>query len=546
MSPHQPAQSRSKHDLKRLLALGLEKSSQGEIPAQPLPRKVGDYEILTEIGRGGMGVVYQARQLSLNRVVALKMILAADFAGESQRLGFKREAETIAALQHPHIVSIHEVGEFEGIPFYSMDFIDGKNLKEMISRAALPWKEAVRLTIHMARTMQFAHEQGVLHRDLKPQNVMIDGAGQLHLTDFGLARTNSHTALTLTGEALGTPNYMAPEQIEGKADLLTPAMDVYAMGAILFEMLTSVPPFMGANTQEILEKVKYQEALGPRAINGAVPKDLNTICLKCLEKDPTKRYPTMCLLADDLERVLQDRPILARPTSPVEKGWRWCRRNRAMASVVTVAVTVLFIGTILSFWMLNQRRIEAEHAKHYAEQKQAEAEDILKKFLRQKELTTQAESARKQESLLREQAVKTSSQVQVDWARESLSNGDLVEAYRMASAALAGSPQDATAMRIKAAIEAACFNLPASMHWMDRASQQFAYEKADTRIREVLSRYVPTYLKLNSPLQDRELQIAFVTELLSINHPLFTPAAQYLRQTNPAILDEKLKPLRAE
>lgn len=590
MSPTPPSQSRSKLDLKRLLALGLEEPAaprETDLTPKAVPKEVGDYEILSELGRGGMGVVYQARQRSLNRLVALKMILGSRFSGESQRLRFKREAETIAALRHPNIVSIHEVGEFEGIPFYSMDYIEGENLKDSISRGLIPWREAVNYTITIARAMQFAHEHKILHRDLKPQNVMIDGERRLHITDFGLARNlDAECGLTLTGESMGTPYYMAPEQVSGKPDAIGRHADIYSIGAILFEMLASVPPFLGSNTQEILEKVKYQEALGPRVINGSVPKDLNTVCLKCLEKEPPKRYASSGDMADDLERVLEDRPILAKPVGPLEKSWRWCRRNRALASVLIGSATVIILGTAASFWMVNERRIEAENAQEkavesqklaeqkkseaesaqqkaeesrklaeqksaeakqaqaVAEEKKTEAEANLKKFLQQKDLTTQAEAAKDQESLLRQQAVKNSNQVQAGWARESLNNGDFVEAYRQADAALAGSPKDATAMQILAATETACFNIPAAIQWMERAAQQAPEQNLDTKVHEVLSKYGPVYLKLSAPLQDRELQIALVTELLSINHPLFNPAANYIRKTNPAILDEKLKALR--
>jgi serine/threonine protein kinase len=365
-------------DLRRMLELGLDATIDDDPveTGQAIPQlmRIGDYELMEELGRGGMGVVYKARQCSLNRVVALKMILAANFSSNVQRLRFIREAELIASLRHPNIIAIHEIGEFEGQPYYSMDFIEGTSLKELLKDNALAWSEAARFAQVIAQAMQFAHEHGVIHRDLKPHNILVDHLRELHVADFGLARDlNNDYSLTMTGAMVGTPNYMSPEQSSGSGEIL-PSADVFAIGAILYEMLTALMPFRGGSLSEVLENVRSIDPIAPRLVNPLIPRDLNTVCLKCLQKEPGRRYLTAGELADDLDRVLRDIPIEAKPISSIERGWRWCKRNRNLASVISGSATIIVLGTVTAFIVLNQERIQAQQAELKAKQAQKVAE----------------------------------------------------------------------------------------------------------------------------------------------------------------------------
>jgi serine/threonine protein kinase/Leucine-rich repeat (LRR) protein len=357
----------SGEDIRHLLELGLDETMGEDAPPDAekiVPRitRIGDYEVIEELGRGGMGVVYKARQCSLNRIVAIKMILAANFASKVQQLRFFREAELIASLRHPNIVAIYEIGEYEGQPFYSMDFIEGKSLKDMIKVNALAWSEAARFAKVIAEAMQVAHDHGVIHRDLKPQNILVDHLRNLHVADFGLARDlNSDQGLTMTGAVIGTPNYMSPEQSSGSGEMV-PATDVFAIGAVLYEMLTALMPFRGGSVSEVLENVRSYDPIAPRRINPSIPKDLNTVCLKCLQKEPGHRYQTAKELAEDLDRVLRDIPIRAKPISATERGWRWCKRNRALASVIGGTTAIIVLGTVTAFVVLNGEKNQATEA----------------------------------------------------------------------------------------------------------------------------------------------------------------------------------------
>ncbi|HUE71084.1 MAG TPA: protein kinase [Pirellulaceae bacterium] len=314
-------------------------------------RYFGDYEILDEIAHGGMGVVYKARQTSLNRIVAVKMILAGQLANESDVKRFQAEAEAAANLHHPGIVGIYEVGMQDGQHYYSMEYIDGKNLAQIVRERPLPIATAAECVRDIATVLKYAHEQKVLHRDLKPSNILLDAHGRVRITDFGLAkRVEGESDLTMTGQILGTPSYMSPEQAAAQHAIIGPSTDIYALGAILYELITGRPPFRSENVAETLRQVQHDEPVRPRLLNPKLPRDLETICLKCLEKEPRRRYGSAQLLAEDLGRFLRGEPILARPISRPARAWRWCKRNPAAAgflfasSVALLALVGVAVG----------------------------------------------------------------------------------------------------------------------------------------------------------------------------------------------------------
>src|SRR5437867_949796 len=316
------------------------------IKKAPRPAKTlanfGDYELLEEIGRGGQGVVYRAHQKSLNRTVALKVIGLGHWATQAHLKRFRLEAEAAASLEHPGIVPIHEVGERDGSCYFSMKFIEGGQLDEMVRHEPMPIRRAVELIAKVARTIHYAHERGILHRDIKPGNILLDAKGEPHLTDFGLARlVETESTVTRTMEVLGTPSYMAPEQAVGNNAQLTSATDVYGLGAVFYQLLTSHPPFAGGTTYETIRLVLDTEPRQPRLWNPKIDRDLNTICLKCLEKDPRRRYSSALALAEDLERWLKHEPILARRTGIFARGRKWIRRNPTMAALIPLSVALL-------------------------------------------------------------------------------------------------------------------------------------------------------------------------------------------------------------
>jgi len=322
-------------------------------------RYFGNYELLEEIGRGGMGVVYRARQVNLKRVVAVKMILAAQLASDEDIIRFRQEAEAAAALSHPNIVTIFEVGEHEGQHFFSMDYVEGMTLAQLVRENTINPRRAAEYVQTIAIAIGATHDAGVLHRDLKPSNVMIDGkTSELRITDFGLSkRLNSETAYTSTGRVLGTPSYMAPEQALGKSDQVGPATDIYSIGAVLYELVTARPPFVGETAWDIVWQVKNAEPVKPSSLVRRLPKDLETICLKCLQKDPLRRYSTAQELANDVGRFLRGEAILARPVSRAERMWQWCKRNPALASALSAAAVgfVSLLITLVAFG-LTQRK----------------------------------------------------------------------------------------------------------------------------------------------------------------------------------------------
>ncbi len=330
----------------------LDASGPSDVPAVGTKvRYLGDYELLSEIARGGMGVVYKARQVRLNRMVALKMILAGQFAGEADIERFHTEAEAAANLDHPGIVPIFEVGEHEGNHYFSMGLVEGGSLAAMISDGPLPPREAAQFVQKIAEAVQYAHENGVIHRDLKPANVLIDHTGQPKVTDFGLAKKiEGDSGLTGTGQILGTPAYMPPEQASGKVDEVGPLADVYSLGAILYCLLTGRPPFQSARALDTLMQVVEQQPLAPRTLNPQAPQDLNTICLKCLEKDPSLRYQSARELGEDLARYLNGEPITARPPSLVRLVRYWVADN--VGAIGWAAAIGTLLGLLFSWFTL--------------------------------------------------------------------------------------------------------------------------------------------------------------------------------------------------
>src|SRR5213595_1217366 len=316
----------------------------------------GDYKLLEEIGRGGQGVVYRARQKSLNRIVALKVIGLAHWATEAHVKRFRLEAEAAASLNHPCIVPIYEVGERDGACYFSMGLVEGGQLDAVAKREPMPIRHAVELIAKLARTVHHAHEHGILHRDIKPGNILLDAKGEPHLTDFGLARlVETESTVTRTMEALGTPSYMAPEQAVGNNASVTSATDIYGLGAVLYQLLTGHALFAGGTTYETVRLVLDTEPRQPRLLNPKVDRDLNTICLKCLDKDPQRRYPSALALAEDIERWLKHEPIRARRTGLVTRGRKWVRRNPSIA-VMAAMLLVLAVPLGVMIWKTGSER----------------------------------------------------------------------------------------------------------------------------------------------------------------------------------------------
>jgi serine/threonine protein kinase/WD40 repeat protein len=380
-------------------------STRNSQPSTKL-RYFGDYELLEEIARGGMGVVFKARQLTLNRIVAVKLLLGGRFSHPEFVQRFRIEAQAAANLQHPHIVAIHEVGEHEGQQYFSMDYVEGPNLVQLVRDQPLPPKRAAALLMTIAEAVHYAHQHGIIHRDLKPSNILIDANDQPRVTDFGLAkRLNpdpvgtrcgaSHfpveeigdaaqrvpTDLTLTGQVLGTPNYMSPEQAGGKRGVVGPLSDVYSLGAVLYLLLTGRAPFAADTLEETLRQVHEIEPASPRLLNPSVPRDVETICVKSLSKEPRRRYPSAQALADDLTRFLNDEPIQARRVSNPEKLWRWCRRKPALAvaiaSTVILLLTVVVVSTVSAARLKRVDRARTEELYHsYLEQIRAKRQSV--------------------------------------------------------------------------------------------------------------------------------------------------------------------------
>lgn len=401
-------QQRTRSDVARSEVLP---SSSGKI--------FGDYKIEAEIARGGMGVVYRARQISLNRLVAIKMILSGNLAGEEDVKRFYVEAEAAAGLEHPNIVPIYEIGQVDGQHFFSMGYVDGGSLDRLISENTLPVRTAVQLMIHVSEAIQFAHDHGIIHRDLKPANILLARASAARqgssttldaknsskggrgsnsgtnystdldwipkVSDFGLAKQlNSASELTGTGQILGTPSYMPPEQAEGDNAAVGALSDVYSLGAILYRTLTGRPPFQSSSPMETILQLLHQDPVSPRQLNSSVPLELETVCLKCLQKDPAKRYSSARELAEDLQRWMQGDPILARPISAVSKAVRWTRKHPAICgSVLVVIASIAAIVGVLakSNQSLAFERDIAIKAQKDADSQRTTAESRLKRAI---------------------------------------------------------------------------------------------------------------------------------------------------------------------
>lgn len=348
----------------------------GEVPRTPrvesvLPplARLGDYELLAELGRGGMGIVYKARHVKLNRIVALKMIIGGTLARADDLVRFETEAAAAAQLQHPGIVALFEVGTYQNQPYFSMEYISSSSLAQKLAAGPLPGRRAALYVEAVARAVHFAHAHGILHRDLKSANVLLDANDQPKVTDFGLAKLMStDSGQTRTGAVLGTPSYMSPEQAQGRPDI-GPAADIYSLGAILYELLTGRPPFRGETPLATLTLVTEQEPVAPRLLNPAVDRDLETITLKCLEKDVSRRYASAADLADDLRRFLDSEPITARRLGILGRAVKWCRRQPALAALLFVSLTAI-VGFMVFEWQVAQEegvlRVQAQKAERLA------------------------------------------------------------------------------------------------------------------------------------------------------------------------------------
>jgi tetratricopeptide (TPR) repeat protein/tRNA A-37 threonylcarbamoyl transferase component Bud32 len=353
--------------------------------AAPLPCQFGEYELLEELGRGGMGVVYKARQMTANRLVALKIIRPehlSRFLPDDRKIAlarFRNEAQAAARLQHDHVVTVYDVGEFEGQSYYAMRYVEGDSLKERVANGPLAPEVAARYLEQVSLGLAEAHAAGILHRDLKPHNIMVDRrTDRAMLADFGLAKlTEGDQELTATSAQMGSPPYMSPEQTRDSGKVTT-ASDIYGLGATLYHVLTARPPFQAASAHETLAQVQSQEPVSPRALNAAVPRDLETICLKCLEKDPAKRYSRADDVAAELGRCQRGEPILARPIGRLERAGRWCRRNPVVAGLATLTLLVLVAGLAVSTTLAIVATQRGQTATERAEKLKQANESLIK------------------------------------------------------------------------------------------------------------------------------------------------------------------------
>jgi serine/threonine-protein kinase len=325
--------------------------------AQPLANIPG-YDITEVLGRGGMGIVYRGIHRKLERAVAIKMLLADRYATPRESVSLSREAQAIAALRHPNIVQVHDVGEVDGCPYFTMEYVDGGTLAQKLAGAPMPAAAAAEMIVTLARAVDAAHRKGIVHRDLKPANVLLTADGMAKVSDFGLAlrvEGNSPLSLTQSGARIGTPSYMAPEQALGKRDSMGPSADIYSLGAILYEMLTGRPPFKADSPAETERQLLAQDPVAPSRLNSRVPADLETICLKCLQKSPSRRYSTAGALAEDVGRFQRDEPIEARRASVLERGVKWARRHPAATTALIASALILGAALAGATWWISSR-----------------------------------------------------------------------------------------------------------------------------------------------------------------------------------------------
>ena len=350
----------------------------------------GEYHLMEEIDRGGMGIVYRAKQLQAKRVVALKMILAGKFAGKKDLKRFYSEAAAAAKLDHPNIVPIYDVGEQDGHPFFTMAYVDGQNLAARIQQGPLAQREAAAMVSEIAGAIEYAHQRGIVHRDLKPANILLTANGQTRITDFGLAKQiGDHSDLTVTGDVVGTPSYMSPEQVTGNHADVDVGSDIYSLGAILYCLLTGRPPFQAATILETFTQLIETDPVPPRQLVPTISTDLETICLKCLQKDPSKRYLSAADLLDDLNRYMAGKPVQARPVSQLERCWRWCQRKPVIAlllATVTLLVCLVAIVSSMAAFHLQSMTTKESQARRRAEDAQTIAELEQRRYQRAKKL----------------------------------------------------------------------------------------------------------------------------------------------------------------
>ena len=369
----------------------------------PRGKVIGDYEILKELGRGGMGVVYKARHRILKRTVALKMILAGSHSSGTALQRFLAEARAVAHLQHPGIVQIFDMGQHEGLPWFSLEFVDGSDLQRSLDAKPRDARSSATLVETVCRAMQYAHDNNILHRDLKPANILLDSAGNPKVTDFGLAKEvdSEDSGATRDGTIMGSPSYMPPEQARGQIAAVSPKSDQYSMGAVLYQMLTARPPFITDRPLETVMQVINNEPVAPRQLQPSIPVDLETICLKALQKDPAQRYESCQAMADDLRRYLNGEPILARPISRLRRAWRWCRRNPKIAAPSALAGLFICLTAIIASWAwattsAQARQIAAEKKNVEAQRDEAERQKVI--------ANQQKAVAEEKEALARQQA----------------------------------------------------------------------------------------------------------------------------------------------
>ncbi|MBM3999657.1 MAG: hypothetical protein FJ297_08995 [Planctomycetes bacterium] len=359
--------------------------------------RIGDYEVMGELGRGGMGVVYKARHVTLNRVVALKMILSGPYATDAALKRFLAEARAVARLQHSGIVQIFDIGEHQGLPYFSLEFVEGRDLQRDLQGQPREARSAAELVERLASAMQYAHDHGVLHRDLKPSNILLAADGSPKIADFGLAKEVDAEGSTATsqGTVMGSPSYMPPEQARGEASSISPRSDLYSLGAILYQILTGRPPFLADRPVNTVMQVIHNEPVSPRVLQPGVPVDVETICMKSLQKDPSARYESCRALADDLRRFLNGEPILARPISRVERAWRWCERHPATAVPSGLAGLFILATALVASWAWWTTAAQATIISEQRDQVQEQRDEARK----------ERDEARRQRTIADEQRV---------------------------------------------------------------------------------------------------------------------------------------------